>query len=108
MKTLIAILKIGTETVQVFAKDNKIINTDQEILNLIGYILEQKQFASWLYQIKPSYNQKNVIQCEYFVTTKDGAEIIVCGYGYSPDQALSNLNKTCEYFIAESKISEKV
>ena len=108
MKTLIAILKIGTESVQLFAKDNKIINTEQEIINLIGYILEQNNFATWSYQIKPAYNNKHLAQCEYFIKTKDGAEIIVCGYGDNPQESLINLGKTCEYFIAESKNSERV
>jgi hypothetical protein len=108
MKTLIAILKIGTERVQIFAKNNKIINTDQELINLIGYILSQNNTASWSYQIKPSYNNKHIVQCEYFLNTKDGAEIIICGYGDNPYDALTNLDKTCEFFISESKISEKV
>lgn len=108
MKTLIAILKIGAESIQIFAKDNKIIDTDQEIINLIGYILSQNNISTWSYQIKPSYNNKHVVQCEYFANTKDGVEMIICGYGDSPHNALSNLEKTCEYFIAESKISERV
>ena len=106
MKTLIAIVKSGKDVINIFAENNQFFNSDQEYINFIGFVLSQNEFSSWTYSIKQSYHNKHLIQCEYFVTTSDGIELVLCGYGDNPTEALSNVLSTCQHFVGEYKFSQ--
>lgn len=108
MKILIAMIKSGKEVVNIFAENNRLSDVDQEYIHFIGFVLNQNEFSSWTYSIKQAYHNKHLVQCEYFANTSDGIELVICGYGDSPTEALANVLSTCQHFVGEYKFSQKI
>ena len=108
MKKLFGIIHIdGEKDYKIYIDNGTIICSEPERLEHFAYCLANPLDKDTVcYIIKPSHgNKENKFVCDYHVIVYEGVEVVLCAYGDTPEETLSNLKALIKETIEKYSVA---